>query len=503
MINAIKRKCRYIIVTGITALTVLFPSNYAADEPQADVTPQAELKLPVIESLEFLDNLLSEYRARNEREEAYMELFEMAAPVSDSASAGAGAAEYPQAESGSGFSETNVQVDGVDEADMVKTDGEFIYQVKEREVIIVKAPAQGTMVLSARIDMGDEGIDPQDIYVDGNYLVVLGKAEDGVYQDKPRASGDVIYPPYYYRQPVIKAVVYDIADKDNIIVKRKLEMSGSLLSSRKIGESVYMVGLQGINMYREAGEKVLLPAYKDTSSGYVNKELAYNEICYFPGYVRPNFINVAGFNLDGDRELEVRSYLGDGESLYVSERNMYVALTDYNINYDYSSRKADKAEEAREKTVLHRFGLENGSVTYAAAGTVPGRVLNQFSMDENGGYFRIATTLGDTWASEGSNNISGNNIYVLNEDDLLLTGKLEGIAPGERIYSTRFMGDRAYMVTFKDVDPFFVIDMKDPSQPGILGQLKIPGYSDYLHPYDENHIIVFGKDTVQVKGNSG
>jgi hypothetical protein len=176
---------------------------------------------------------------------------------------------------------------------------------------------------------------------------VLGKAENDRYQRSLQPGNDMIYPPYYYWQPVIKATVYDIADKNNITVKRKLEMSGNLLSSRKIGNSVYMVGTQGINMYREADEPILLPSYKDTLSGYVNKELPCNEISYFPGYVRPNFINVAGFNLNDEQELEVQSYLGDGESLYVSGRNMYVALTDY----DYSSHKADRTEAAREKTV--------------------------------------------------------------------------------------------------------------------------------------------------------
>lgn len=121
-------------------------------------------------------------------------------------------------------------------------------------------------------------------------------------------------------------------------------------------------------------------------------------------------------------------------------------------------------------------------------------------MDEHKGYFRIATTTGEVWSS--GQDISKNHIYVLNSE-LKLAGKVENIAPGEKIYSTRFMGDRAYMVTFRNVDPFFVIDLKNPQKPAILGKLKIPGYSDYLHPYDENHIIGFGKDTVEMKGWDG
>lgn len=147
------------------------------------------------------------------------------------------------------------------------------------------------------------------------------------------------------------------------------------------------------------------------------------------------------------------------------------------------------------KTKIYKFAMDNGRLTYKASGEIPGTILNQFSMDESSGYFRIATTRGEVWRTD--EHTSKNNVYVL-DGSLNITGKIEGIAPGESIYSVRFMGDRAYMVTFKKVDPFFVLDLHDPQHPAILGALKIPGYSDYLHPYDENHIIGFGKDTVEM-----
>jgi uncharacterized secreted protein with C-terminal beta-propeller domain len=130
---------------------------------------------------------------------------------------------------------------------------------------------------------------------------------------------------------------------------------------------------------------------------------------------------------------------------------------------------------------------------------VPGTVLNQFSMDEYGEYFRIATMKGEIWGI--GENTSKNNVYVL-DGALNVVGKVEGIAPGEKIYSVRFMGERGYMVTYRTVDPFFVLDLKDPCNPAILGELKIPGYSDYLHPYDENHVIGFGKDSVEIWGTA-
>jgi inhibitor of cysteine peptidase len=118
-------------------------------------------------------------------------------------------------------------------------------------------------------------------------------------------------------------------------------------------------------------------------------------------------------------------------------------------------------------------------------------VLNQFSMDEYAGYFRIATTFRTSGSSQ-------NNVYVL-DMDLNIVGRLEGLAPKETIYSARFMGDRCYLVTFRKVDPLFVIDLKNPYDPEVLGQLKITGYSDYLHPYDEDHVIGVGKETVEAE----
>jgi uncharacterized secreted protein with C-terminal beta-propeller domain len=151
-----------------------------------------------------------------------------------------------------------------------------------------------------------------------------------------------------------------------------------------------------------------------------------------------------------------------------------------------------------EKTLIFRLSINDGAVKYKAVGTVPGRVLNRFSMDEHNKHFRIATTTGRVSKSERT---VINEVFVLNMN-MDIVGELTNIAPGEQIYSARFMGNRGYLVTFKKVDPFFVIDLKYPRYPKILGELKIPGYSNYLHPYDENHVIGIGKDTVEAGGGS-
>jgi hypothetical protein len=155
----------------------------------------------------------------------------------------------------------------------------------------------------------------------------------------------------------------------------------------------------------------------------------------------------------------------------------------------------DIAEEL-EKTVVQKISISGGQMEYVTSGEVPGRLLNQFSMDEYNGYLRLATTTADWGDFRGGQPESKNHVYVL-DGSLSVSGKLEDLAPGESIYSARFIGDRCYLVTFKKIDPLFVISLADPANPRVLGQLKIPGYSDYLHPYDEDHIIGIGKESVE------
>ena len=146
-----------------------------------------------------------------------------------------------------------------------------------------------------------------------------------------------------------------------------------------------------------------------------------------------------------------------------------------------------RIQKELEKTKIFKISIQGNDILYDGSGEVPGRVLNQFSMDEFDGKFRIATTTGNTL-----NGKSLNHLFVLNKE-LKIVGSVEDLAPGEQIHSVRFIGKRAYVVTFKKIDPFYVIDLSE-EKPSVLGYLKIPGYSDYLHPYDETHIIGIGKN---------
>ncbi len=396
-----------------------------------------------------------------------------------------------------GYSGTNVQVQGVDEADLVKTDGRYIYQVNNGRVIISKVYPAESMEIASIVEFAS-GFSPQEIYIDEKHLVVIGSTYlHHPYPDSslPGGPGIMIYPPPYL-QNTVKAIVYDLSDKSNVQQLREVELDGYYISSRKIGDALYLVANKWIDFYiMEQGGEVRLPLYRDSAGSGDYIGVGYEDIRYFPHSVEPNYLMVAGLNLSKPtQEMEINTYLGAGENIYASPDSLYVAVTQYYTDDEYTS--ALRPKPAQIKTGIYRFSLDRGRVAYSRSGEVPGRILNQFSMDEYRGFFRIATTSGDMWRDD--EHTSKNNLYVLNRQ-LTITGRVENLAPGERIYSARFMGNRGYMVTFRDVDPLFVIDLEDPYNPSVLGELKIPGYSDYLHPYDENHLIGFGKDTVELQ----
>lgn len=391
------------------------------------------------------------------------------------------------------YSSTNVQVQGVDEGDIVKTDGDYIYQVNKQRVVIAKANPPENMKILSTIDYTDKNLIPQEIYLHGQRMIIIGsskayipiyKIENGVQIEK--------YPSSRFTQNSVKVLIYDMSDRENVKLLREVELEGSYISSRKVGSALYLVANAYLEQYRiQDGEMNVTPSYRDTikKDEYIN--IGYDSIRYFPGLIDSNYMIVAGINVDGNEAANVSTYLGAGQNIYASVENLYVAVTSYS--------NATARQTYEESTQVYKFGMKDAQLTYLCKGEVPGTILNQFSMDESGNQFRIATTKGNTWGA--GERLSKNGLYVL-DDMLSITGRIEDMAPGEKIYSVRFMGDRAYVVTFKTVDPLFVIDLKDPVKPTILGALKIPGYSDYLHPYDENHIIGFGKDTIEIKGQA-
>jgi len=374
------------------------------------------------------------------------------------------------------YSRTNVQVEGVDEADIVKTDGTYIYAISNQSIVILKAyPPEEAEILS-RIDFNGN---IKGIFINQDKLAVF---EDTSYHNEYRAFIDYIS--YTTQQTFIK--VYNIADRSNptLIQTRNITVDGSYFNSRMIGNYAYILINQQI--YTDEND-VTLPEITYLNR---NETVPANQIYYTNITDRFNtYMNILAINLHNDHQKPtVKSYLQSyASTMYVSQNNIYLTHSTY------------QTETQTQATGIHRINIDKGEIDYQASGTVPGYVLNQFSMDEYGGFFRIATSEGQLLARGES--AARNNVYILSMN-LDTVGSLEDLAPGEQIHSARFMGNRCYLVTFKKIDPLFVIDLTNPTSPHVLGELKVTGYSDYLHPYDETHIIGIGKETIEGEGGN-
>jgi len=465
----------------------------------------------------------------------------------------AGAAESADAaKGGEDFSATNIQVEGVDEADIVKNDGKYIYAVSGNKVFIVDAyPAEGASILS---EIEPEG-SVQEIFINGDKLILFG--QKSYYYGGIREEMTIALPPGRYYSPEMFTKVYDITDRQNPVLVRDIVMNGSYYDSRMIGDYVYIV----INSPIQRDHIIIPMVYENGIA--IRSPTVFPGVYYFdnPDYSY-RFTTIMSINTQNDNE-EPNSeiyMMGYTNNLYVSQNNIYITyqkhfspyifydkiidevilpitpagvssqidairnkqisdaekmneVTEVFANYFNSLSEPGKESlmtqmqqrmetiqreiaKELEKTIIQKISISNGEIEYKAEGKVPGSLLNQFSMDQSGSFFRVATTTGG-WGWGGQTE-QANNIYVL-DSGMNTVGKLEDLAPGERIYSVRFIGDRVYMVTFKKIDPLFVIDLSQPTNPTVLGKLKIPGYSDYLHPYDENHIIGIGKHTVEAE----
>jgi len=380
------------------------------------------------------------------------------------------------------YSKTNIQVEGVDEADIVKTDGKYIYvatnngyySASQNNVYIVKADPQDPRVV-AKIPLGNSTyIAGLFLSEDSSKLVVIGSQYQlYAYEAAARSEDAMIYP--YYSNVNTFLSVYDVSEKAIPVLARNLTLNGSYFNSRMIGNYVYAVVSQPT--YFINNNVVLPQIYEDTEAFEIEPTRIYYADAVEPTYF--TFTTFIGLNImdDAQEPTNMTVMMGGTSNMYVSLGNIYVTYPTWSEQGQYTS--------------IYRVHVNGSKVDFEAKGNVAGYVLNQYSMDEYNGYFRLATT-------SQKNQTQQNNVYVL-DMDLNITGKVENLAKDERIYSARFMGDKCYLVTFRQVDPFFVLDMSNPAEPKVAGELKIPGYSSYLHPYDENHVIGLGKEGNTVK----
>jgi inhibitor of cysteine peptidase len=408
------------------------------------------------------------------------------------------------------YSSTNIQVAGVDEADTVKNDGEYIYLVTGNDISILKAyPAdQAQLVCTIAIS----NMTPAEIFVNGDRLAVLGT--QSIISQLLINDTNI-----YFTNTTTAALIYDISSRVYPKLLTTFTISGTYFTSRMIGEYVYVIASEPAFYNDQVLSNVTVDMVNIPRLGVNgNTAQAPPSDIYYCNTSDNYFVftTIAALNIQNTAETPTYKTLtlGGTSTIYVSPSNIYITFPD------------------QDQTLIYRVHIDKSTINPEAKGEVPGSVLNQYSMDEYNDYFRIATT-NTTWITSTINvtgtpivggqpvNSSGiwsdasgvgtffvviriapateHNVYVLDRD-LTIVGRLENIAPDENLHSARFVDNRCYLVTFQKTDPLFVIDLTDPAQPAILGNLSIPGYSDYLYPYDENHLIGVGKETVEAEG---
>jgi len=381
------------------------------------------------------------------------------------------------------YSTTNIQVEGVDEADIVKTDGQYLYIVIDNRIVIVKAyPPEEAVVLSEiEVDGAIAGI-----FINGDRLAIFENTWP-IYGIEPYEPGLRSITPQEQR---VTIKVYDISNREDPVLNRDLAVDGYYVGSRMIGSFVYVI-VNG-SVYGIDDQLVTPGIYSDGSVTDVPASDIWHSDVPDYSYL---FTTIMAVSLqdDGQEPTHQTLLVGAASGLYVSMSNVYITFPGQAVETTAVTGLMPERVYYTSGTTVHRIHIDDGVIELNGSGEVPGRLLNQFSMDEHQGYFRVATTT-DDFSPEGGVTLT-NQVYIL-DGDLDIVGRLENLAPGEQIHSARFMGNRCYLVTFRNIDPLFVIDLKDPYNPRVLGELKVTGYSDYLHLYDENHIIGIGKETV-------
>ena len=363
----------------------------------------------------------------------------------------------------SDYSKTNVQVENVDEADIIKTDGEYVYSLSKDTVYITYARNAVDMAVVSKIEESESNMYPEDLIIQNNKLIVISGNSD---------------------QTIVR--IYDLTDKAYPKKIKQFELYKEYYTSRFLNGNLYVISSGRIDdeynlQYIEDGA-VVVP---DKPNAYKIKDL----------YSR-NQTMIASYNLnETDSKIKVQSYVMDVENAYISENNMYLIDNGYSggSNLTLANLYGIKGvfglndveyERSSANSTIYKFNFkDDGTVEYQTKNSVKGTTIDQFSLDEKDGNLRVALYTTD-----------GSRVVIL-DNELKQIGETRYLAKGEKMYSARFMGDRAYLVTYKTVDPLYSIDLSDPTYPKVLGQLKIPGYSTYLQPYDENHIIGFGFQT--------
>ncbi len=459
---------------------------------------------------------------------------------SSSSSSSSGGSSGSDSSSADAHSETNTQVPGVDEADFVKNDGANIYILSGDQFTIVDAwPPESAAVISSTTIEGTA----KKLYVFNDKVLVYSSIGDSASSPYGYSRGECTYGydcDFTGDGLMLKITVFDIGDLTAPELEREILFSGSYLNSRRIDSIVYTavvfpeiaVEKIGVDYWPEevpycpydetdwlteaeittAFTKLkarnrllidamdgseLLPGIKDiryTDDGTVVTENVLDDCSGSYLSQSPegrSMLSLVSLKIDALNPLSATTIAGKPGAIYGSKDSLYVAARQYRAYFD-NWYYAD-SQDISEATTVHKFNLSADTIRtqYAGSGVVKGRVLNQFSMDEFNGYLRMATTTGHLPDTN-----THSTLLTLKEEGgkLVVTGTVDDIAPAEDIRAARFNGEKAFVVTFKKTDPLFAFDLSDPENPVITGELKIPGFSTYIHLMDDTHLLTIGYD---------
>ena len=436
-----------------------------------------------------------------------------------------------QASGNKNHGETNDQVKGVSEADIIKNDGKYVYAVNpdnadwgpyydalysvagivkttdengnpvEVENVPTEEPVLKYDCLISVIEpiadgklqkVGEINITPEkdknvyhmvvcEMYVKGNRLVAL--VECSIRDDVNNADNFKKYYYYGYDKSVTMAVCFDISNKADAKEMWRVYQDGTYISSRLVDNQLIFLSNYYVDL-NDDKQTVINNCVPRYSSGNAAMErIPCDCIVIGENINDTSYLVASNVNIEDETTLKTQSTLGAGSNVYCTTDTLYATSTVYK-----DTKAAVEIFGVTEATTsIYKFDIRNGNINYVGCGSVKGHTLNQFSIDEYNGYLRIATTTG-SWGDSLSN-----QLYVL-DDSLKVVGEITGIAKGETIKSVRFTGDTGYVVTFEQTDPLFVIDLSNPEKPEIKGDLKIPGFSAYLHPVGDNLLLGVGVD---------
>ncbi|MDA4119356.1 MAG: beta-propeller domain-containing protein [Thaumarchaeota archaeon] len=394
------------------------------------------------------------------------------------------------------FTQTNVQVQGVDEPDRVKTDGTHLFVSTQNSVSIINAYPPSSAAVLSTLKFPNTSVIGLEMTKD-RLMVIDQKSGGGIAYQK--GGGGIMYQQTSGASNV-ELLLYDVSNLNSPKLMQNESIPGAYVAARLADGFVYAVIQQPSYVFNGKGNATAVMPI--ASNNGTEAQLPASSVFYTSNTAQISYYTIIpSISMATGKENTVTVLTGPSATVYVSTSNIYVIYTNYPDLFSTHGIVGDvytggvvsvsNVQQAQNSTVL-RAAYSSGSVVVKAAGVVPGSVLNQFSLDEFNGYFRVAT---GRFAVVGGSATRSDDVYVL---DLGMNqiSALRNIAPGENIYAVRFVGNMGYVVTFMQIDPLFVISFKDMTKPTILSELKVSGYSDYLHPLPGGYLIGVGKDAV-------